>query len=241
MEKKRRDRINKCLEELKDLMVQSNDKARYQKLEKAEILEMAVGYVKSLKQTASNSFINEIIDFNSDNLNKQNVSLLFEQLLNDFENYIQTCSDVKDEQKFKFINYMNQRYEELILFKINDSFDLTAKKPNSEVKRSSRASPYQLKPQNNLYTTSITQRKEEKKTFESSKTFTNNLNYLNEENLNNNSKTTPSFLNSQNSYEQFISFYQTDRSMDSKVFEISLLHESICFESSNKDKVWRPW
>ena len=66
-------------------MVQSNDKARYQKLEKAEILEMAVTYVKSLKQTASNSFFNEIIDYNCENFKNQTYySLVFQKLLNDF-------------------------------------------------------------------------------------------------------------------------------------------------------------
>lgn len=46
VEKKRRDRINKCLDELKEIMSQADDKARYQKMEKAEILEMAVNYMR---------------------------------------------------------------------------------------------------------------------------------------------------------------------------------------------------
>ncbi|KAI3387976.1 hypothetical protein SNEBB_004403 [Seison nebaliae] len=46
VEKKRRDRINRCLDELKELMAVSDERARYQKLEKAEILEMTVEYLK---------------------------------------------------------------------------------------------------------------------------------------------------------------------------------------------------
>ncbi|CAF0808601.1 unnamed protein product [Didymodactylos carnosus] len=50
VEKKRRDRINKSLDELKELMALTDERARYQKLEKAEILEMAVNYVRNLKR-----------------------------------------------------------------------------------------------------------------------------------------------------------------------------------------------
>ena len=88
-------------------MVQSNDKSRYQKLEKAEILEMAVTYVKSLKETASNSFFNEIIDYNCESLkNQKYYSLVFQQLLTDFQNYINTCNVVNDETKLKLISYI---------------------------------------------------------------------------------------------------------------------------------------
>ncbi|CAF1095283.1 unnamed protein product [Rotaria sp. Silwood1] len=58
VEKKRRDRINKSLDELKDLIAITNDKVRYQKLEKAEILEMTVTYVRNLKQRMNNSIEN---------------------------------------------------------------------------------------------------------------------------------------------------------------------------------------
>ncbi|CAF0914666.1 unnamed protein product [Adineta steineri] len=55
VEKKRRDRINKSLDELKDLMALTDERARYQKLEKAEILEMTVNYIRNLKRTMNNS------------------------------------------------------------------------------------------------------------------------------------------------------------------------------------------
>ncbi|CAF2042760.1 unnamed protein product [Rotaria magnacalcarata] len=55
VEKKRRDRINKCLEELKDLIALTDDRARYQKLEKAEILEMTVSCIRNLKHRMNHS------------------------------------------------------------------------------------------------------------------------------------------------------------------------------------------
>ncbi|CAF1047648.1 unnamed protein product [Rotaria sp. Silwood1] len=55
VEKKRRDRINKSLDELKDLMALTDERARYQKLEKAEILEMTVNYIRNLKRSMNNS------------------------------------------------------------------------------------------------------------------------------------------------------------------------------------------
>ena len=53
LERKRRARINKCLDELKDLMVYSLgvDGDSGSKLEKADILEVTVQYLRKLKQT----------------------------------------------------------------------------------------------------------------------------------------------------------------------------------------------
>ncbi|CAB3373275.1 Hypothetical predicted protein [Cloeon dipterum] len=50
MEKKRRQRINNCLEELKNLILDAlkKDPARHSKLEKADILEMTVKHLESL-------------------------------------------------------------------------------------------------------------------------------------------------------------------------------------------------
>lgn len=59
LERKRRARINKCLDELKDLMVDSvmKDGEEFIKLEKADILEMTVQYLrKSGKVDPSKSF-----------------------------------------------------------------------------------------------------------------------------------------------------------------------------------------
>ncbi len=230
MEKKRRDRINKCLEELKDLMVQSNDKARYQKLEKAEILEMAVSYVKSLKQTASNSFFNEIIDYNRD---QKYYLLLFQQLLNDFQNYIKTNPDVKDDDKIKFISYMNQRYDELLV-NLNDSNDQHF---DSE-KTNNRYSPYQQ----NAYKTD--KRHDNMNKLRNYSNGFNQKSTLDESSFLQTTTTIHPFQDSQNSYKQFISFYQTDKSMDSNKFKNSF-YASVCFANINEtlktEKVWRPW
>ncbi|XP_078491481.1 transcription factor protein [Ciona intestinalis] len=51
MEKKRRERINKCLEDLKSIVLTAvAEESRPNKLEKADILEMTVRYLKSLQQ-----------------------------------------------------------------------------------------------------------------------------------------------------------------------------------------------
>ncbi|XP_059477444.1 transcription factor HES-4-like [Neocloeon triangulifer] len=55
MEKKRRQRINNCLEELKSLILDAlkKDPARHSKLEKADILEMTVKHLESLHRQQS--------------------------------------------------------------------------------------------------------------------------------------------------------------------------------------------
>ncbi|KOB66797.1 putative transcription factor hes-1 [Operophtera brumata] len=51
MEKKRRARINNCLNELKDLLIDTDkDPARHSKLEKADILELAVKHLQKLQR-----------------------------------------------------------------------------------------------------------------------------------------------------------------------------------------------
>ncbi|CAF1371990.1 unnamed protein product [Adineta steineri] len=54
VEKQRRDRINKSLNELKDLIASTDERVRYQKYEKAEILEMTINYIRNLKQIINN-------------------------------------------------------------------------------------------------------------------------------------------------------------------------------------------
>lgn len=51
MEKKRRERINKCLEELKSIVLRAvNVESQPNKLEKADILEMTVRYLRTIGQ-----------------------------------------------------------------------------------------------------------------------------------------------------------------------------------------------
>lgn len=50
MEKKRRARINHCLNQLKSLILEAdNERSRHSKLEKADILEMTVRYLQTLR------------------------------------------------------------------------------------------------------------------------------------------------------------------------------------------------
>ena len=56
MEKRRRDRINKSLNELKAILIDAlrRDQNSCSKLEKADILEMTVSYLQSIQQTVRN-------------------------------------------------------------------------------------------------------------------------------------------------------------------------------------------
>lgn len=50
MEKKRRARINHCLNQLKSLILETdNERSRHSKLEKADILEMTVRYLQTIR------------------------------------------------------------------------------------------------------------------------------------------------------------------------------------------------
>ncbi|XP_064554542.1 enhancer of split m7 protein [Drosophila montana] len=53
LERKRRARINKCLDDLKDLMAECVAQTSEAKFEKADILEVTVQYLRKLKQTKS--------------------------------------------------------------------------------------------------------------------------------------------------------------------------------------------
>ena len=135
VEKKRRDRINRCLDELKDLMSQADDKAKYQKMEKAEILEMAVNYMKNLR-TAQPSSVNTCNNISGDNSSMQYYSLAFKQCLSEFQNYLALFPGIKDDFKSNIMSYMTQRYMENI-----------SSKKNPQLKRktttTNRYTPYQ--------------------------------------------------------------------------------------------------
>ena len=123
VEKKRRDRINKCLDELKDLMSQSDDKARYQKMEKAEILEMAVAYMRNIRLNNPNtSFFcmptenptntehqtSTSTDFSNDST--QYYSLAYRQCLNEFQNVLCLLPNLQEDVKASIMSHMTQRY-----------------------------------------------------------------------------------------------------------------------------------
>jgi YRPW motif-containing protein len=64
IEKRRRDRINHCLMELRRLVPQAISKEGSTKLEKAEILQMTVDHLRSLQQT-NKGIQSSIYHFNS--------------------------------------------------------------------------------------------------------------------------------------------------------------------------------
>ena len=111
VEKKRRDRINRCLDELKEIMSQSDDKARYQKMEKAEILEMAVSYMRNVT-TKPNQ--NQDINYQS------YYAMAYQQCLSEFQNYLNVVPGVRDDFKSRIMNHMSQRYLEIASSKQNE-------------------------------------------------------------------------------------------------------------------------
>ncbi|CAF1022778.1 unnamed protein product [Brachionus calyciflorus] len=126
VEKKRRDRINRCLDELKEIMSQSDDKARYQKMEKAEILEMAVSYMRNLNRNTQ-----------QDSNYEYYYTMAYQQCLNEFQNYLNVLPGVRDDFKHRIMNHMSQRYMEIA------SNNSSPKSGDFKTKsKSSRYSPY---------------------------------------------------------------------------------------------------
>ncbi|CAF1012263.1 unnamed protein product [Adineta steineri] len=93
VEKKRRDRINRSLDELKDLLSIHCDKARYQKLEKAEILEMCVEFVKQ-----TNGHLNKV---------KRNYEQGYQQCTNDVTTFLNTMPEVSFIDRQNLINHLS--------------------------------------------------------------------------------------------------------------------------------------
>jgi hypothetical protein len=110
VEKKRRDRINRCLDELKDLMSQSEDKAKYQKMEKAEILEMAVTYMRSMKQTGNTMATTPTPPPNT----TQYYTLAYRQCLGEFQASLAQMPEMADSSKAKILSHMSQRYIDML-------------------------------------------------------------------------------------------------------------------------------
>lgn len=128
VEKKRRDRINRCLDELKDLMSESDDKAKYQKMEKAEILEMAVTYMKNLRtnSTEQQPPVNHY-------------EQAYKQCLSEFNSFLQIFPGVKDDFRSCAMTYMTQRYVEQ--HNIHGQVK-TDRRKSHVTKKSSRYMPY---------------------------------------------------------------------------------------------------
>jgi hypothetical protein len=135
VEKKRRDRINRCLDELKDLMSQSDDKARYQKMEKAEILEMAVSYMKNLRTNTSNA------DSPFSHCNTDYYTMAYHQCMNEFQEYLSTCPIINDDTKVSMMNYVSTRFiqqQQQQQTQVSNEDEFLTKK----MKRSRQSMPY---------------------------------------------------------------------------------------------------
>ncbi|CAF0808621.1 unnamed protein product [Didymodactylos carnosus] len=92
VEKKRRDRINRSLDELKDLLACHYDRARYQKLEKAEILEMCVDFVKQI-----NSRLNSM---------KRNYELGYQRCTNEISNFLMSVPGMTPVQRQRLLSQL---------------------------------------------------------------------------------------------------------------------------------------
>lgn len=262
MEKKRRDRINKCLDELKDLILISDNSdgvKQYQKLEKAEILEMAVNYVKSLQRNKQISFKSNCdSSFLESKLHSSYLKKL-QQHVNDLQAFIKTLPNIQLESKVAILNYMNQLYNQLTIAS-NNTYEANASsfhEINSlEEKRNMRYSPYLIENYNHRIV---------QYTDKSSKHINKNL-LIN----NNSSEFNQSCTNIDNcvismtisypsdeptSYQlpfqaediKKTLFYQNSNALNSKIFPFSYF-SSFEFEGNVKNKefeknqhLWRPW
>ncbi len=139
VEKKRRDRINRCLDELKDLMSQADDKAKYQKMEKAEILEMAVTYMKSLLNNNNSSCT--VTHANQSEF-QNNYTQAYRQCLNEFQTCLQSLPGVQDDFKSGIMYQMSRRYTEMLTESTNTvSVNGSQKRKMSQYKHR-RYAPY---------------------------------------------------------------------------------------------------
>jgi hypothetical protein len=93
-------------------MSQSDDKARYQKMEKAEILEMAVTYMKNLKSDDTSSPASNATQY---------YSLAYRQCLAEFQTFLGSFPGIKDEFKSNVMSYMSQRYMEMLAYASSSS------------------------------------------------------------------------------------------------------------------------
>lgn len=131
-------------------MSQSDDKARYQKMEKAEILEMAVSYMKNLRNndnagSSSSSNKNEMN-------NLQYYSMAYRQCLSEFQNFLGGVQGINDEFKSNIMNHMSQRYMDMLSYASSNPSQnnnnqmeeqtSTNGKIKSNLNKSNRFSPY---------------------------------------------------------------------------------------------------
>lgn len=108
-------------------------------MEKAEILEMAVQYMRTLVTGSSNNNSNENTnhtDTNSESSNQQYYNLAYRQCLSEFQNFLCVFPGIKDEFKATIMSYMTQRYLETLNTQAQQTI------PENTKKSKSRYSPY---------------------------------------------------------------------------------------------------
>ncbi|XP_064611507.1 transcription factor HES-2-like [Liolophura sinensis] len=105
MEKKRRARINTCLNQLKSLVLQAmnKDSSQYSKLEKADILEMTVNFLKAVPQqkarAASHETVGAIAKYNSG----------FTECAAEVGRYLGSVQGVDGEVRSRVLNHLSHR------------------------------------------------------------------------------------------------------------------------------------
>ncbi|XP_065060392.1 transcription factor HES-2-like [Rhopilema esculentum] len=96
LERKRRARINDCLAELKNLVLTSLNKdiSRFNKMEKADVLDMTVQYLKACKMRKANE--DSAVSFRAG----------FNECASEIIHYIMTLDDVDRVTKAKLLSYL---------------------------------------------------------------------------------------------------------------------------------------
>jgi hypothetical protein len=79
IEKKRRDRINSCINQLRELLPESIKKATNRPLEKAIVLELSIDYIKQLQKEGKNDDEDKQKDKKSTTLPKQTLAATYEK------------------------------------------------------------------------------------------------------------------------------------------------------------------
>ncbi len=126
----------------------TDDKAKFQKLEKAEILEMVVSHMRNIQMSGGAGNSSENSHDNSTNLGFY-YAIAYRQCLNEFQSFLSVFPDVNDEFKARIMGYMTQRYMDIVasMNKSNVSNENVATPTNLPIKKekkhhSNRYSPY---------------------------------------------------------------------------------------------------
>ncbi|KRZ22801.1 Hairy/enhancer-of-split related with YRPW motif protein [Trichinella pseudospiralis] len=119
IEKRRRDRINNCLAELRLLVPAAIEKQGTQKLEKAEILQLTVEYLRLLHSTGIDSALMEKHRFAVDHH-----MMGFRECANEVARYLTSVEtlDIQDPLRIRLINHL-QCYGAQLARKKNNEFN----------------------------------------------------------------------------------------------------------------------